>query len=118
MPHDEIIYDRLTLIAEGIQTIEVYSEGINSAEDFLKNTDTRKTLDVVMMRLQAIGENIKKIELLSPGFFAVQHSYDVTPIIRFRDFISHHYEKTDHEIIFEIISSEIPLFKERLSRLK
>ena len=117
MQDSNIINERLQLIADGIATIERYCIDITGKDDFLKTTDTQKTLDAVMMRLQAIGENIKKIESLEPGFFIKKVGYDVTPVIRFRDFISHHYEKLDHEIIFEIIYSEIPLLKSKLKEL-
>ncbi|MGK2864604.1 MAG: HepT-like ribonuclease domain-containing protein [Chitinophagaceae bacterium] len=33
---------------------------------------------------------------------------DVEKIIKFRDFISHHYEKLDRDIIFEICRDDIP----------
>lgn len=118
MQDNEIIKDRVQLIIDGINMIEAYCTGIESKNDFVKNTDTLKTLDAVIMRLQAIGENIKKIETLQPGFFADKIDYDVTPIIRFRDFISHHYEKLDHEIIFEIITTEIPLLKNKLQNVQ
>jgi len=117
MQDNNIINDRLQLIAEGIATIERYCIDIKGKDDFLKTPETQKTLDAVMMRLQAIGENMKKIETLEPGFFIDKTGYDVTPVIRFRDFISHHYEKLDHEIIFEIIYSEIPILKSKLKEL-
>lgn len=118
MQDDEIIKDRIQLIIDGINIIEAYCSGILSKDDFLRNTETLKTLDAVIMRLQVIGENIKKIETLKPGFFSDIIDYDVTPVIRFRDFISHHYEKLDHEIIFEIITIEIPLLKNKLQSIE
>lgn len=112
---DRIIRERIRLIVEGIEMIEFYCVEIHNKEDFnTVKAETQKTLDAVMMRLQIIGENIKKIENIQPGYFDIILQYDVTPVIRFRDFISHHYEKLDYEIIYEIISIDIPLLKEKL----
>ena len=68
-------------------------------------------LDAAMMRLQSIGENIKKIYKLEPHFFEKVLSFDTNNIIRFRDFISHHYEKLDTDIVFEICKNDIPILK-------
>jgi len=72
-------------------------------------------LDAIMMRLQAIGENVKKISKPQDDFFSSILHYDTNNIIRFRDFISHHYEKRDNEIVFEICKYDIPELKEKIT---
>ena len=67
-----------------------------------------------MMRLQVIGENIKKINKLNRDFFDSNLSFDTNNIIRFRDFISHHYEKLDMNIIFEICKNDISDLKQKI----
>ncbi len=57
-----------------------------------------------------IGENVKQLAALYPAFFERELSYDVTNIIRFRDFISHHYEKLDYQIIYETCTNDLPIF--------
>ena len=52
------------------------------------------------MRLQLIGEIIKKISDQQPDFFEKALSFDTNNIIRFSDFISHHYEKLDTDIVY------------------
>ena len=66
------------------------------------------------MRLQQIGENVKKINLQKESFFEEKLLIDVDPIIRFRDFIAHHYEKTDYEIILDICKDHIPKLKNKI----
>jgi uncharacterized protein with HEPN domain len=34
------------------------------------------------------------------------------PIIRFRDFISHHYDKADHEVLFDLCKNDLPDFED------
>jgi uncharacterized protein with HEPN domain len=81
---------------------------IKTPRDFVSNAENILILDGINMRLQVIGEHSKKIEKLKANFFTDTLKIDPDPIIRFRDFISHHYEKTDYEIIFDICSTHIP----------
>ncbi len=110
----EFVIDKCELIYESIKQIEYYIEGIHAANDFRKNAETFGKLDATMMRLQVIGENIKKINKLDPNFFSETIVYDTNSIIRFRDFISHHYEKLDTDIIFEICKIDIPVLKQKI----
>lgn len=72
--------------------------------------------DAILIRLQALGENIKKIESFHPGFVDQKLSVDVDKIIRFRHIISHHYEKLDSEIIYDIVVHQIPELKEAINK--
>lgn len=40
---------------------------------------------------------------------------DPQPIINFRDFISHHYERTDVEIIYDICLNDIQELKVKIN---
>lgn len=82
-------------------------ETIISAADFTSESG-QIIYDSILMRLQSIGENIKKIEDLELGFCTGQLHIEVSNIIRFRDLISHHYEQMDVEIIFDIVQNHIP----------
>ena len=110
----EIIDDRLQLILDSILLIDKRMTKIKTPHDFYKEEDNMETLDGVSMRLQHIGENVKKISEINNSFFNETLSYDVEPIIRFRDFISHHYEKTDAEIIFDICKNYLPELKSKI----
>ena len=98
----EFIVEKCELILESISAIENYIQEINTAGDFKEAFPGKKSFDAVMMRLQSIGENVKKINKIDPSFFSHQLKFDTNNIIRFRDFISQHYEKLDSEIVFEI----------------
>jgi uncharacterized protein with HEPN domain len=111
----EFIIDKCELISESIIAVENYCSNIHSSADFKKDKIGQLHLDAIMMRLQVIGENIKKISKLQNDFFNSVLHYDTTDIIRFRDFISHHYEKTDSDIVFDICKNEIPLLKEKIN---
>jgi uncharacterized protein with HEPN domain len=114
MPNIEIIHDRLILILESINLILERSERIKIAGDFVKDKDGIELMDSIAMRLQMIGENAKRIAKEQEDFFETKLHLDPDPIIRFRDFISHHYEKTDYEIIFDICTHHIIIMKKQI----
>jgi len=105
---DPIIKERLEYILDHTKTITVYFSDIRHPADFNNFPNGKKTFDAIISRLQAMGENFKKIETLQPGFTNENISKNIEKIIKFRDFISHHYEKLDIEIIFEICRDDIP----------
>jgi uncharacterized protein with HEPN domain len=112
------ITEKCDLIIEGINSIEIYREGIKRPADFESSELNKMKFDAIMMRLQAIGENIKKISKIDETFFPEKLSYDTNIVIRFRDFISHHYEKLDTEIVFDICENDIPSLKKKLIDFK
>ena len=110
----EFIIDKLELILDSIKQIEFYTKDISNPDDFKKFENDLSKLDATMMRLQAIGENIKKINKTDFDFFSEIVLFDTNIIIRFRDFISHHYEKLDVDIVFDICQNDIPLLKNKI----
>jgi len=57
--HD-FIKDKCESILDGIESIENYKENINFAADFSVSVLNKMKFDAIMMRLQVLGENIKK----------------------------------------------------------
>jgi uncharacterized protein with HEPN domain len=108
--HD-IVLERLQLVLKHTNVIEERLGLVNNAEDFKSSPEGEILLDSLLTRLQAISENIKKIQKIDQRFFESQIKLDVTPIVRFRDLVSHHYELVNHEIIFMICTVEIPALK-------
>ena len=105
---DRFIVEKLEYILEHAEKISVYFKGINDPQDFRSSGEGDLKLDAITARLNALAENFKKIEKLQPGFTSKNITAGVEKIIKFRDFISHHYEKLDNVIIFEICRDKIP----------
>jgi uncharacterized protein with HEPN domain len=80
---DKIINDRLLAISEHIARIEERMDGIRQPSDF-RTKAGEIMFDAILIRLQVLGENIKKIESLQPGFVDQKLTVDVDNIIRFR----------------------------------
>ncbi len=105
---DFVIQDRFQRILESINLIKARTNKFEKATDLVRPEDGAVLLDSIALRLQVIGEHVKKIDTLDSSLFPEKLNLDPDPIIRFRDFISHHYEKTDYEIIFDIIRTNMP----------
>ena len=101
---------QLQLCVEHIQTIEIYLNNILDSEDlFIK--DDGVYYDTVLMRLQALCESLKKLNINSPDIIIALKYPHIDDLIKFRDLVSYHYEKLKHEIIYDICTTELPLLK-------
>ena len=113
------MYDR-NLIIEELQKIEETllhildrTQKITSANDFMLSPWGRDMLDVACIRLEAIGETVKKIDKYSNG--QILPKYPAIPwkkIMGMRDIIAHHYFDIDVDVVFNIVKNDIhPLLK-------
>lgn len=105
------VLDRCDLVVESIDLIMQWSKSIRSSGEFLLSPESVLIFDGCVMRLQVIGENIKKIDEYTGG--KLLPKYPEIPwrkVIALRNIISHEYANVDEEIIFAVIrQSLLPL---------
>ncbi len=106
--YNEVILAQLEDCIEHINTIEDYTKTILKEDDFL---DQGPLYDASLMRLQALGEIIKRIEQKEPKTISELNYPYINDVIKFRDFVSHHYEKLEHELVFDICKTFLPELK-------
>lgn len=114
----ERIVDRCEQIVESIDLITMWSEPIHTAEDFLLSPERVLIFDGCIMRLQTIGENIKKIDNNTDGKLLIE--YPEIPwhkIIALRNIISHEYANIDEEVIFAIVKQSLPPLRLAVSKI-
>ena len=116
MPEDFIIVN-LQGILDSIELIEIRSAGIAKSDDFVMNADGVLMLDSICMRLQIIGELLKKINKINPVIWAKYPQIEWPNIMKLRDIISHHYHHVDHEIIYDICQSNLPDLKKVVQQM-
>jgi uncharacterized protein with HEPN domain len=114
---DNFSIDNLENIIDAILLIEERFAGISRAEDFVSSANGVIILDSIAMRLQVIGELVRKIEKRDPSILKKSMNIEWDMIIRLRDIISHHYAIIDHEIIYDICKNHIPALKIAISEL-
>jgi len=114
--YSEIVIARLHTCLEHIRAIEIYSNDCTDAETFFSKNNGAN-YDGSLMRLQALGERLKSISKKHP-FVIDDLSYpEINSVIRFRDYVSHHYEQLEHESVFEICRYKIPELKVRMQKI-
>lgn len=106
--YDAIYKYSLETILDHITVCNKRFSEIHNPADFASSDYGKTLLDAIVTRLQAIGENLKntsrKNNLLQTNYPEMEWN----KIIRFRDFISHHYEMLDYEIVYEICEDYLP----------
>jgi uncharacterized protein with HEPN domain len=117
MPEDEIT-DILDLMLDSIKLIEERFSKISIADDFVSTPEGVTLLDAIAMRLQVIGESVKRIQKRSPSYLTKYSQIEWNKIAKLRDLVSHHYEQVDHEIVYDICKTHILKLEEALKKMK
>lgn len=113
--YSEIVAARLHTCLEHIRAIEIYVGDSPDAETFFSKNNGAN-YDGSLMRLQALGERLKNISKKHPFVIDDLHYPEINSIIRFRDYVSHHYEQLEREVIFEICRYKISELKACLQK--
>ncbi len=103
---------------ESIELIESRFSKIDVADEFVQSSNGVTYLDAISMRLQVVGESVRKIQKVEPSFLKPYSEIEWDRIARFRDFVSHHYNQIDHEIVFDICKVHIPQLKAALGKIR
>ena len=102
--------DYLSDSTEAITRIEEYAKGLTYS-DFMQD---KKTQDAVVRNLEVIGEAAKGITS------ALRKRYPKIPwndMARLRDRLAHHYFGINYEIVWSIVSEELPSVHDQLASL-
>lgn len=114
---DDYLVFRLKKVIESIEIIESRFSKIKTPDDFVVSPEGLTLLDSIVIRLQVIGENVKKAYAKNKNVFDAYHEIDWEKIIRFRDLVSHHYDLVEPEIVFDICKNHIPLLKKTILKI-
>jgi len=115
--HDDLIMDNLHDIIDSIELIEVRFSKIINSDDFVMSADGLQMLDSICMRLQIIGELLKKIHKIDPFVLEGYPKIQWPNIMKLRDIISHHYDHVDYEIIYDICKNHMPPLKRTVEKM-
>jgi uncharacterized protein with HEPN domain len=113
----DIIKEKLKIIYESIRMIESRFSRIGKADDFVLSEEGVLILDSIAIRLQVIGETLKKISKTDSSLLDRYPMIEWDKIIKLRDIISHHYDAIDYEIIFDICENHISELKSTITLL-
>lgn len=116
--HKEEVLQVLHKIKETIEAIERRNKFIHSVNDYLMSETGMEKLDAACMLIQTIGENVKVIDYKTKG--ELLSHYPQIPwkrVMGMRDYISHHYDGVDADVVFEVIKNNLPPLLETISRI-
>jgi uncharacterized protein with HEPN domain len=113
----EVVSAILETILESIEMVEARFSRIHHPDDLVSSPDGVTILDAISMRLQVIGEQTKKLEKIDQDLLASIIDIEWDKIMKLRDLISHHYEKMDHEVVYDICENHIPKLKKAIQSL-
>jgi uncharacterized protein with HEPN domain len=116
--HEQEIVDYLDLMLESIKLIESRFLKIRLPVEFVQSADGITLLDAISMRLQVIGESVRKIQKMNPSFLDLYSDVEWDKIAKFRDLVSHHYQQVDHEIVYDVCKAHIPRLKDALHKIR
>jgi uncharacterized protein with HEPN domain len=97
-------------ILEATQRILAYTDKL-SFDEFIKDY---KTQDAVIRNLEIIGEAAKKI---SAGIHDRYPDIPWTTMAKARDRLIHHYFGVNLDIIWQIVSSELPFLEQQIKTI-
>lgn len=112
-----IVKELLDDIKESVELVLSRTETVITTEDFLKDDIALEKLDAVSMRLQVIGETLKKMNNIDAEILSKHPEIEWEKIIRLRDFISHHYFDLDAEIIFDVVKNHLPQLRKSINKI-
>ncbi len=95
----------LSDILQGIERIEIFTQGVETFEDYLNDL---KTQSAVERQLGIIGEAVNKFRQLNPDY----QLSNTRQIIGFRNRLIHNYDGIDETIVWAIIKNHLPVLKE------
>ncbi len=104
-------YYILLSMLETISKIEKYTLGYNSAEELYEND---RDFDAAMMNFIVLGETTGK---LSDEFRQKNSQVNWNKIYGLRNIIAHHYFGINVDIIWQILKTDLPVFKNQIQNL-
>lgn len=108
---ESFAFEKLNLIVKSIVAIERRFAEIKYPDDFVKSENGEDMLDAILMRLMAIGENLKSIQAKDVKVLDSYPEIEWPNIMRFRDIVAHHYDALEYQIVFDICKNHLPALK-------
>ncbi|MDR3367257.1 MAG: DUF86 domain-containing protein [Prevotellaceae bacterium] len=119
------MYDKLLLLnslqymATSLQKIIERTADVTSVDDFVGSPSGMDLLDIVCMRLFAVGETVKAIDKHTNKLFLSRYpSINWQEIMRMRDVIAHHYFEIDANRVFNTVRNDILLLFQVIEQMQ
>ena len=116
---NNLICHILGQMIESCNLISTWNEGITDANEYPTSPIGMEKMAASCMLIETIGEGVKKIDKIVPGFLKEKSpGTQWKQIMGLRDHIAHGYFNLDADIIFDVVKNEIPVLKDTLKEIK
>lgn len=115
---DKQIAEYSDIILQSIALIKKRFQVIKSPDDFVSSPEGILILDGICMRLQLIGETVKKMDKCQKNVLEAYSEVNWRNIIKMRELISHHYNQIDPEIIYDICDNHVSILENAMVKIK
>jgi uncharacterized protein with HEPN domain len=114
----QLVAHMLEQLIKACEMIILWNIDVNSPDDYLLTPDGVQKMAASCMMIESIGESIKKIDKLLPGFLT-QNAPEVPwrSIKGLRDHIAHGYFNIDADIVYDVAKNEMPSLKSTFIQL-
>ena len=111
----KIVIDLLMQIDQAIDNLIDWNKEYSMADDLLKSPSGMKTLAADCMLIEAIGESIKKIDVITIGqLLILRNEIPWNQVKRMRDHIDHGYFDINVDFIWDVIQNDIDPLREAI----
>ena len=114
----QVVEDQLSQIKEAIGHLQEWNRELNSVDDLLTSPSGMKTLAADCMLIEAIGENVKRIDERTKGqLFAFRPEIPWKHVKGMRNFIAHGYFDINTDYVWDVIQNDLPPLQDAIDYL-
>jgi len=108
MPDTELVREILRQLLQSTQTILKRFAPIGAPADFTASDQGMEKLDAICMQLIAIGESVKRLDVVTAGDLLARYpGVEWRRIMGMRDVLSHHYFDIDAEVVYAVCKDHL-----------
>lgn len=117
--NQELAYNIISQLINACDLILIWNKEIKCSDDYLTSPEGMGKMAASCMIIESIGESVKKLDRLLPGFLDGKAPYTPWKEIKgLRDHIAHGYFDIDASIIYDVSVNEIPNLKKTFLKLQ
>jgi uncharacterized protein with HEPN domain len=114
-----LLLDSLQRIESSLLKILERTSHVTSVNDFILSPTGMDLLDIVCMRLFAVGEEVKAIDkYTNKSLLSLYPAINWNEIMKMRDIIAHHYFEVDANRVFNTICNDIQPLLQTIQQIK
>jgi len=114
----DLLLEVLRQVQQACRVVLERFEPVKSVDDFTGSPGGMEKLDAICMQLIAIGESLKKIDIMTEGQLLEKYAtIDWKRAKGLRDILSHHYFDLNAEAIYDVCVTKMPVMAQTVGKM-